>query len=36
MAGFKDLGCYQTYALRTINYKHKNKIYRVDIRTKQR
>jgi hypothetical protein len=21
MAGFKDLGCYQTYALRTINYK---------------
>ena len=23
MAGIKDLGCYQTYALRTINYKQR-------------
>ena len=25
MAGIKDLGCYQTYALRTINYKQRMK-----------
>jgi hypothetical protein len=36
MAGIKDLGCYQTYALRTINYKTRLKFIEWTLEGKQR
>ena len=36
MANTKDVGCYHTYALRTIGYKERLTIYRTLFRTKQR